>query len=680
MNFQLVSDYKPSGDQPGAIKKLLDGIKQAHRDQVLLGVTGSGKTFTVANVIAEVNKPTLVLSHNKTLAAQLYQEFKEFFPNNAVQYFVSYYDYYQPEAYIPQRDLYIEKDADINEEIDKLRHAATAALLTRSDVIVVASVSCIYNIGSPEEYKRAMQSFNVGMKCTQQEVSEHLVSLLYERNEFDFQRGTFRVRGGNIDVWPAYADIGIRFVINGNTLVGIKIFDPLTGNELLDFASRLPMLGGFLKDGLINQIVVFPAKHHVYDYSKIMGPINRIQEDMEKRVKYFQDRGMILEANRIKQKVTYDIEMIKEVGYCSGIENYSIYFDGRTLGEPPYTLLEYFGEDFLLIVDESHITLPQVRGMYNGDQARKKVLIDYGFRLPTAMDNRPLKFDEFRERQGYTIYMSATPDLYELQLAGTDNVVEQFIRPTGLVDPEVVIRPANGQVKDLLAEIQTVISRGKRVLVTTLTKRMAEELSKYLADLKIKVTYLHSDIDTLERSDILNDLRKGEYDVLVGINLLREGLDLPEVSLVAVLDADKEGFLRSKTSLIQTMGRAARNVDGKVIMYADQITKSMKAAIGEVERRREIQLKYNKEHGIIPKGIEKDVRERILPKVEEKGTKVVKPVGADIDVMVATYKVSSRKDRSSVKKQFRMEMKRAADALDFERAIEIRDLIKKLDS
>lgn len=670
------------GDQPTAIEKLIKGISNGERSQVLLGVTGSGKTFTVANVIQRVQKPTLIISHNKTLAAQLYQEFKEFFPHNAVQYFVSYYDYYQPEAYIPQRDLYIEKDADINEEIDKLRLAATTALMTRDDVIVIASVSAIYNLGSPTTYKNAMALVEVGKGSGMQDLQAKLVNLYYERNEVEFKRGSFRVRGNSIDVYISYADIGVRIVFLGDVVTHLQVFNPIDGSQIIDYAYYIDMLLEVNGD-TINKVVLYPAKHYVMDEKMQEQAIARIQSDTDARVKELEGQGKMIEAHRIRQKVRYDLEMIREIGYCKGIENYSYYFDGRQIGDPPYSLMDYFPKDYLLILDESHMTVPQVRGMYHGDQARKENLIEYGFRLPTARENRPLRFPEFEERMGYTVFLSATPEEYELAKAGKQNIAEQLIRPTGIVDPIVEVRPAENQVQNLVQEIKQTVARKERVLVTTLTKRMAEDLSEYLKEGGVRVTYLHSDIDTLDRTDILADLRAGNYDVLVGINLLREGLDLPEVSLVAILDADKEGFLRSRTSLIQTMGRAARHVEGRVILYADHRTHSLEAALFEVERRRKIQTEYNKEHGIIPQSIQKTIRERILPKHEEESesareAKIHTMLGKDIEVMTASYQTMPKKEQKSTVDWLSKEMKKEALALNFEKAIELRELIKQL--
>lgn len=691
MDFKLISGFKPTGDQPQAIEKLTQNLKNNYKHQVLLGVTGSGKTFTMANVIQKIKKPTLIISHNKTLAGQLYQEFRDFFPNNAVCYFVSYYDYYQPEAYVPQTDTYIEKEAEINEEIDKLRLSATANLLTRKDVIVVASVSCIYNIGSPVEYGKFVLELRRGMKIDQRSILVRLSDLQYERNDYAFQRGTFRVRGESIDLFPAYLDIGIRIEILNDKIIELSEFNSLTGDTIVSKETE----------------VVYPAKHYMTDPTSYKDVFPQIRNDMEKQVKSLKNRGKLLEAQRIRQRTTYDLEMIKQVGYVNGIENYSRYFDGRKPGEPPYSLLDYFkqaSDDWLCIIDESHITIPQIRGMYNGDQARKKTLIDYGFRLPSALDNRPLRFDEFMRRVNKTIYVSATPNEYELSLSGgqgsqdysssekqsdesrsnkvgssrqartiDSGVVEQLIRPTGLIDPEVVVKPSIGQIPDLIEEINRRIEKKQRVLVTTLTKRMAEDLSTFLADKGIKVSYLHSDIETLERQDVLDRLRAGEYDVLIGINLLREGLDLPEVSLVAILDADKEGFLRSRTSLIQTMGRAARNVDSKVIMYADIVTKSMDQAIKEVERRRKIQIEYNKKHNITPKTIEKAIRAKL---VEQEAKEQEQPI--DILLQMSKKDVLLPDEKEKLIKRLRQEMLSAAKELDFETATLLRDRIKFL--
>ena len=656
--FQIVSEFEPTGDQPQAVSMLVAGLKQNKKHQVLLGVTGSGKTFTIANVIQKVQKPTLVISHNKTLAGQLAQEFKSLFPKNAVEYFVSYYDYYQPEAYIPGSDTYIEKETQINEEIEKLRLSATASLLTRKDVIVVASVSAIYNLGSPQEYGQAILELRAGMKTTFQQVLKILTKIYYERNDIDFKRGTFRVRGDTIDIFPAYVDSGYRLQFLGDRIEKVKKLDVLTGHtEELDGAQ-----------------VIFPAKHYITPEQRMLPALEQIESDLRLRINDLRKQNKLVEAQRIEQKTNYDLEMIKQFGYCNGIENYSRYFDGRNPGDPPFTLLHYFPKDFLLVIDESHMTIPQIRGMYNGDRSRKETLIDFGFRLPSALDNRPLKFDEFSRKINQVIYASATPEGYELSLAqsehpGGGGVVEQLIRPTGLLDPEIIIRPIEGQIEDLIKEIESRVKSYERTLVTTLTKRMAEDLADYLHEKGIKVHYLHSDVKTLERSDILHSLRMGEYDVIVGINLLREGLDLPEVSLVAILDADKEGFLRSRTSLIQTMGRAARHINGKVIMYADTVTGSMKHAIEEVERRREFQANYNKKHGIIPKGIIKPLRERLIEKIEEEeGIKEGELKLEDIP----------ENDRKKIIKHLEEQMKLAAEALDFEEAAKLRDQINEL--
>ncbi len=649
-SFKIVSQMKPQGDQPEAIENLVEGIKKNYPCQVLLGVTGSGKTFTMANVIERVQRPTLVIAHNKTLAAQLCSEFKEFFPNNAVEYFVSYYDYYQPEAYVPSTDTYIEKDASINDEIDKLRHSATSALQERRDVIIVASVSCIYGLGDPEEYLNLSISLRPGMTKERDDVIKKLVDIQYDRNDINFVRGTFRVRGDVLEIFPANSsEKAIRVEFFGDEIDRITEIDVLTGEVL---AHR-------------NHVAIFPASHYATSRDRMERAILQIEEDLEKRVAQLKSEDRLLEAQRLLQRTNYDIEMMREIGYCTGIENYSRYFDGRKPGEPAFTLLDYFPEDFIVFIDESHVTIPQIRAMYAGDRSRKDTLVEYGFRLPAAYDNRPLKFSEFEERVHQIICASATPGPYELEHA--NRVVEQIIRPTGLVDPEIFIRPVKGQIDDLLGEIRQTVQKGQRVLITTLTKKMAEDLTDYLKEMEIKVRYLHSDVQTIERMEIIRDLRLGEFDVLVGINLLREGLDLPEVSLVAILDADKEGFLRSETSLIQTIGRAARNIEGRVIMYADIITDSMRRAINETNRRRQLQIQFNEQHGITPKTVQKAVHQIIEATyaAEEKAeyhadrkTARAEPDEQDIHRMVA---------------ELEEEMKRAAEALDFERAAELRD-------
>lgn len=663
--FALTSSYQPTGDQPQAIRALVDGFEKGLPEQVLLGVTGSGKTYTMANVIQKLQRPTLIISHNKTLAAQLYQEFRDYFPENAVSYFVSYYDYYQPEAYLPQTNTYIEKETQINEEIDKLRLAATTNLLTRNDTIVVASVSCIYNIGSPKAFGHFILELQPGVPVSRQSILERLVDLQYERNDFGFHRGAFRVRGETIDVYPAYEDTVLRITMGEKGVVSLDRRDPLTGKKL----EVLPAL------------VVYPAKHYMTDPKKYTSVFIEIRRDLEERVKYFKDAGKFIEAQRIRERVTYDLEMIQEAGFVNGIENYSRYFDGRKPGEPPFSLLDYFdevsGNNWLLMVDESHMTLPQIRGMYQGDRSRKQTLIDYGFRLPAAIDNRPLRFEEFLRRTPQTLFVSATPDEWEMSrvaaASGPGSIVEQLIRPTGLVDPEIEVRPSSGQIADLMAEIEVRVKRHERVLVTTLTKRMAEDLSKFLEGHGIKVHYLHADVLTLERSDILADLRGGTYNVVVGINLLREGLDLPEVSLVAVLDADKEGFLRSRTSLIQTMGRAARHLNGRVILYADVMTRSMEAAIGEVTRRREVQLAYNKAHTITPISISKPIRNRLVERAEE-----VLTVETDAIAPEALEAMTPRDRVQKIAKLTKL-MRKASRDLDFETAARYRDLITTLE-
>ncbi|OPJ65110.1 excinuclease ABC subunit UvrB [Clostridium oryzae] len=646
--FRIKSKFKPTGDQPQAIDSIVNSIESGSKAQVLLGVTGSGKTFTMANIIERVQKPTLVLAHNKTLAAQLCSEFREFFPDSAVEYFVSYYDYYQPEAYVPQTDTYIEKDASINEEIERLRHSATSALFERRDVIIVASVSCIYGLGNPEEYKKLTLSLREGMTKDRDEIIKKLVEIQYERNEIDFHRGTFRVRGDVLDIVPAANnEKGIRIEFFGDEIERIREFDILTGEIFSE----------------LKHVSIFPASHFATSQERLEIAIKKIEEELEDRVKELTSEDKILEAQRLKQRTNFDIEMMREVGYCSGIENYSRILDGREPNTSPQTLLDYFPDDFLMFIDESHVTLPQVRAMYAGDRSRKETLVNYGFRLPSAFDNRPLKFPEFEKKINQIVFVSATPAAYELDHA--QNVAEQIIRPTGLLDPEIVIKPIKGQIDDLYENIKEVTARGFRVLVTTLTKRMAEDLTKYLKELNVKTTYLHSDISTIERMKIIRDLRKGEYDVLVGINLLREGLDIPEVALVAILDADKEGFLRSETSLIQTIGRAARNSESKVIMYADQVTKSMKYAIDETNRRRAIQMEYNKQHNITPKTVIKDIREILeISKVSEESAKY--------DTMEEALAGTKENITKTIEK-LEMEMRAAAKDLQFERAAQLRD-------
>ncbi|MGY0373277.1 excinuclease ABC subunit UvrB [Clostridium sp. JNZ J1-5] len=650
--FKIHSKFKPTGDQPEAIKSIVDGIKKNEKFQTLLGVTGSGKTFTMANIIEKAQKPALILAHNKTLAAQLTSEFREFFPENSVEYFVSYYDYYQPEAYVPQTDTFIEKDASINDEIDKLRHSATSALFERKDVIVVASVSCIYGLGNPEEYKKLTVSLREGMQKDRDSVMRQLVDIQYERNEVNFVRGTFRARGDVLDIFPASSsNIGVRVEFFGDEIDKIREFDVLTGNIV----------------NTRKHVSIFPASHFATSKDKLEIAIKRIEEELEDRVKELVAEDKLLEAQRLKQRTNFDIEMIREVGYCSGIENYSRVLDGRASGTPPQTLIDYFPGDFLLFIDESHVTLPQVRAMYGGDRSRKDNLVGYGFRLPCAYDNRPLKFEEFERKLNQTIFVSATPAAYELE--HSTNIAEQIIRPTGLLDPEIIVKPVKGQIDDLYSSIRETIDKGFRILVTTLTKKMSEDLTDYLKEMGIKTEYLHSSIDTIKRMEIIRDLRKGEFDVLVGINLLREGLDIPEVALVAILDADKEGFLRSETSLIQTIGRAARNSESKVIMYADTITKAMKSAISETNRRRKIQMEYNEKNGIVPKTVLKDIREVIQTKVSEEKEKY--------NVDENTEKLT-KKDIEKIIIKYEKEMKQAAKELQFERAAELRDEILKL--
>lgn len=645
--FILHSNYKPTGDQPEAIATLTEGVENGLKEQVLLGVTGSGKTFTMANIIANVNKPTLVLAHNKTLAAQLCSEFREFFPENAVEYFVSYYDYYQPEAYIPGTDTYIEKDSAINDEIDKLRHSATCALSERNDVIIVASVSCIYSLGNPIDYRNMVISLRPGMIKDRDELIHKLIDLQYERNDMSFTRNKFRVRGDVVEVFPAYFnDTAIRIEFFDNEIDRLCEFNPLTGE---------------VKTGL-GHIGIYPASHYIVPEAEKEAALQDILNEMEERVNYFNGNGQLIEAQRIRQRTEYDVEMLHEIGICKGVENYSRVLSRRPAGSTPFTLLDYFPDDFLLFIDESHVTVPQVRGMLGGDKARKTNLIDYGFRLPSAYDNRPLSFDEFYAHLNQTIYVSATPGDFERQHA--EQVAEQIIRPTGLIDPEIIVKPTDGQIDDLVSEINARTEVGERVLVTTLTKKMAEDLTDYLFDLGIKVKYMHYDVDTMERMRLIRELRLGEFDVLIGINLLREGLDIPEVSLVAILDADKEGFLRSETSLIQTVGRAARNAKGQVIMYADSVTPSMERAITETERRRKIQSDYNKAHGIIPKTIIKDIRDVIEITPKQDSEKNIKQM--------------SREQRQQLIKKLTVEMRQAAKLLEFEHAAEIRDRIAKL--
>ena len=652
-NFKIHSKFKPMGDQPVAIESLVSGLNKNEKFQTLLGVTGSGKTYTMANIIEKVQKPTIVLAHNKTLAAQLCSEFKEFFPNNIVEYFVSYYDYYQPEAYVPQTDTFIEKDASINDEIDKLRHSATSALFERRDVIIVASVSCIYGLGNPDEYKKLTISLRVGMEKERDEIIKRLIEIQYERNDIDFARGTFRVRGDSLDIIPASSSTkGIRIEFFGDEIDRIREFDVLTGKIL----------------GEREHVAIFPASHFAASQETLNKAIREIEDELEERLRELTSQDKLLEAQRLRQRTNYDIEMIKEMGYCSGIENYSRVLDGRAPGTPPKTLLDYFPDDYLMFIDESHVTLPQVRAMYAGDRSRKDTLVDYGFRLPCAYDNRPLKFNEFESKINQLIFVSATPGQYELD--HSTNIAEQIIRPTGLLDPIVEIRPVTGQIDDLYAEIIKTTERGFRTLVTTLTKKMAEDLTKYLTQLGIKTTYMHSDIKTIERMEIIRNLRLGEFDVLVGINLLREGLDIPEVALVAILDADKEGFLRSETSMVQTIGRAARNSESKVIMYADKMTGSMDRAIKETNRRREIQMNYNKEHGIVPKTIIIGIRDVI------EATKVAED-SSEYNVNNDSISLSE-KDKKKLIKQYTEEMKDAAKNLQFERAAELRDMINDL--
>ena len=650
--FDLHSKYQPAGDQPEAIKQLAEGIVDGKKAQILLGATGTGKTYTISNVIKEVNKPTLIIAHNKTLAGQLYGEFKEFFPNNAVEYFVSYYDYYQPEAYVPSSDTYIEKDSSINDEIDKLRHSATSALLERNDVIVVASVSCIFGLGSPKEYLEQVVSLRVGMEMDRNQLLRNLIDIQFERNDIDFQRGRFRVRGDVVEIFPASRDErALRVEFFGDEIERIREVDALTGEIT----------------GETEHVAIFPATHFLTNEGHMEVAISNIQKELEERLDVLRSENKLLEAQRLEQRTNYDIEMLREMGYTSGIENYSRHMDGRKEGEPPYTLIDFFPEDFLLVVDESHVTMPQVRGMYNGDRARKQMLVDYGFRLPSALDNRPLQLKEFEERVNQIVYVSATPGPYEHE--ETDTVVEQIIRPTGLLDPVIKVRPIMGQIDDLVGEINERSERNERVFVTTLTKKMSEDLTDYFKELGIKVKYLHSDIKTLERTEIIRDLRLGKFDVLVGINLLREGLDVPEVSLVAILDADKEGFLRSERSLVQTIGRAARNSEGKVIMYADKVTDSMQRAMDETSRRRSIQEQYNEEQGIVPKTIIKEIRDLIS----------ISKVAENTETYDATsFEELSKSERKELIAKMEDEMREAAKTLDFETAATLRDTILEL--
>ncbi|MCT4792150.1 MULTISPECIES: excinuclease ABC subunit UvrB [Exiguobacterium] len=651
MDFELVSPFEPGGDQPEAIKKLIAGVKNGERHQTLLGATGTGKTFTVSNVIKEIKKPTLVLAHNKTLAGQLYSEFKEFFPNNAVEYFVSFYDYYQPEAYVPSTDTFIEKDSSINDEIDKLRHSATASLFEREDVLIVASVSCIYGLGNPEEYNNHVLSLRVGNEMGRNEMLRRLIDIQYERNDIDFQRGRFRVRGDVVEIFPASRDEQcVRIEFFGDEIERIRDMDPLTGEIIADR----------------EHISIFPASHFVTGDTRLQKAITNIEAELETQLAKMREDGMLLEAQRLEQRTNYDLEMMREMGYCSGIENYSRHLNLMPPGSTPYTLIDYFPKDFLLVADESHVTLPQIRGMYNGDQARKQVLVDHGFRLPSAKDNRPLRFEEFEEKVSQAIYISATPGPYEIE--HTKEMVEQIIRPTGLVDPTIEIHPITGQIDYLMDNIRERVAKNERVLVTTLTKKMSEDLTDYLKEHGVKVNYMHSEIKTLERIEIIRDLRLGKYDVLVGINLLREGLDIPEVSLVTILDADKEGFLRSERSLIQTIGRAARNSEGHVILFADKMTDSMQRAIDETERRRNIQLAFNKEHGITPKTIQKDVRGVISTTIESDDT---------VEKLEKFNKLK-KPERETLLEQLDQEMRQAAKDMQFERAAELRDLILEL--
>ncbi|MDR2833848.1 MAG: excinuclease ABC subunit UvrB [Streptococcaceae bacterium] len=654
--FELVSKYSPAGDQPQAIEELVENIEGGEKAQILLGATGTGKTFTMSEVIQEVNKPTLVIAHNKTLAGQLYAEFKEFFPNNAVEYFVSYYDYFQPEAYVPSSDTYIEKDSSVNDEIDKLRHSATSSLLERNDVIVVASVSAIYGLGDPNEYSKSVVSLRPGMELERNQLLNELVKIQFERNDIDFQRGRFRVRGDVVEIFPASRDEhAFRVEFFGDEIDRIVEVEALTGKVIGD----------------VDHLAIFPATHFVTDASHMNAAIERIQNELESRLKELRDENKLLEAQRLEQRTKYDIEMIQEMGYTSGIENYSRHMEGRQQGEPPFTLLDFFPEDFLIVIDESHVTMPQIRGMFNGDKARKEMLVNYGFRLPSALDNRPLRLEEFENHVHQIVYVSATPGPYEAEQ--TQTIIQQIIRPTGLLDPVVEIRPIMGQIDDLLGEINERTAKNERVFITTLTKKMAEDLTDYFKEMGVKVKYLHSDIKTLERTQIIRDLRLGVFDVLIGINLLREGIDVPEVSLVAILDADKEGFLRSERSLVQTIGRAARNANGRVIMYADKMTDSMQKAIDETKRRRSIQEQYNEEHGIVPQTIKKEIRDLIsISKTSEDTDETINSLSA--------YAKMAKEDKEKTIARLEEEMKEAAKALDFETAAQIRDMLMELKS
>ncbi len=665
--FKLKSSFSPAGDQPQAIEKLVAGIKMGRKDQVLLGVTGSGKTFTLANVIEKLQMPTLIISHNKTLAGQLYQEFRDFFPENAVSYFVSYYDYYQPEAYMPASDTYIEKEAQINELIDKLRLKATTNILTRKDVIVVASVSCIYNIGSPIEYGRFILELEIGQKIEIKNIARRLIELQYDRSEFDFKRGTFRIRGDRIDIYPAYEDIGCRIELKSYKVIKFERFEPISGKTIQN--SKFEILN--------SKLIIYPAKHYLMDPAVFKDAEQQIRDDLKKEAEALKKQNKLVEMQRLVRKVNYDLEMIKEVGYVNGIENYSRYFEGRKIGDPPYSLVDYFkqtyGDQWLLFIDESHMTVPQIRGMFNGDYSRKKTLIDYGFRLKAAFDNRPLKFEEFYPMATKIVYVSATPNEWEM---GRSSIVEQLIRPTGIIDPEIIIKPAVNEVQDLILEIEKRVKLKQKVLVTTLTKKMAEDLSTYLKEKKINAAYLHSDVKTLERSNILDNLRKGNFDVLIGVNLLREGLDLPEVTLVTILDADREGFLRSRTSLIQTMGRAARNITGQVIIYADIMTKSITSAVGEINRRRKYQVEYNTKHKITPKTIYKPIREKIVNQ-DEKNLFYDRDFDTKyLDEM--NIESLTPFDKKKLIRKMEREMKNQAENLNFELAIRIREKVREM--